>query len=123
METVFDSTIQKGGTKDEKTHTVHTRRLSPYIKTNIDLLKLDIEGAEGLVIEELREAGVLKKIGAIVMEYHYYPTNKDNSLEKILSVFEKEKREHQIYLDEVFPGSSSERSGYYCLIRSMSTEK
>ena len=126
METVFDTTIQKGGTKEEKTHTVTTRRLSPYIKSDIDLLKLDIEGAEGMVVEELHKANVLGKIKTIVMEYHYYPANTENYLGNMLSVFEKENRAYQIYLDELIPGSSillSEKSGYYTLIRSMVAKK
>ncbi len=127
METVFDNTRQKGSDKkDQMTHTVQTRRLSTYIKNNVDLLKLDIEGAEGLVIEELTEAKVLGKIQTIVMEYHYYPSNTENYLGKMLSTFEKEGREYQIYLDELIPGSSmllSEKSGYYSLIRSMVAKK
>lgn len=123
METVFDTTIQKGGTKEEKTHTVQTRRLSPYIKTNIDLLKLDIEGAEGMVIEELHTAGALNKIQTIAMEYHYYPANTENNLGAMLSTFEKENRGYHIYLDELIPGSSAPQNSYYTLIRSTRTKK
>lgn len=128
IETVFDNTKQKGSEKkDDMTHVVKTRRLSTYIKSTIDLLKLDIEGAEGLVIEELKEAGVLQKINTVVMEYHYYPSNIDNHLGKILSTFEKEGRDYQIYLDELTPGASmilsEDNGGYYSLIRSVVTKK
>lgn len=120
METVYDSTTPKKDIERDG-QTVETRRLSPYIKGKIDLLKLDIEGAEGLVIKELSEAGALQKIGTIVMEYHYYPSNTDNSLAAMLDTFERGGRTYQIYLDELTPGSSialDSGSGYYCLIRS-----
>lgn len=50
--------------------TVTTRRLSSYITDPVDLLKLDIEGAEGEVIDELADAGALGQIANIVIEHH-----------------------------------------------------
>ncbi|HEY0908367.1 MAG TPA: FkbM family methyltransferase [Candidatus Paceibacterota bacterium] len=121
VESVFDVTIQKGESTKENAETVTTKRLSPYVQGPIDLLKLDIEGAEEMVLRELREAGVLGKIKTCVLEYHYSLGTSDNKLGDILSTFERDGREYQVYLDEFMPGASmmlEKANSYYCLIRS-----
>src|SRR5262249_16116852 len=47
---------------------VRTERLSPYLDRDIDLLKLDIEGAEGEVLAEA--ASCLHRVREIRMEVH-----------------------------------------------------
>ena len=37
----------------------------------VDLLKVDIEGAEGAVIEDLHRAGALRRISRIAIEFHH----------------------------------------------------
>jgi FkbM family methyltransferase len=64
-------------------------RLSDYIPKKVDILKLDIEGAEAKVIEELEKKKKLRNIDSITLEYHYNPTNKENSLEKILKMLKR----------------------------------
>lgn len=101
-------------------HTVQTRRLSSFIEGRIDMLKLDIEGAEGGALEDLHTSKMLDRIGCIALEYHYFKGNSDNSLGKILSSIERCGRDYQIYLDEVTPGASLSllKGGiYYCLVR------
>ncbi|ALJ00807.1 FkbM family methyltransferase [Rufibacter tibetensis] len=44
--------------------------LSDYIDKPVDLLKLDIEGAEVQVIQELVESGKISFVNEIVVEYH-----------------------------------------------------
>lgn len=45
--------------------------LSSYITGPVDILKLDVEGAEGEVLAELARSGSLKHIKQIFIEYHY----------------------------------------------------
>ncbi len=64
---------------------VNSQRLSDYIQEEIDFLKIDIEGAEQQVLEEL--GNKLRFIKEMVIEVHeieaaYF----DNSLEKIKSI-------------------------------------
>ena len=55
---------------------VITEPLSKYIVTPIDLLKMDVEGTEQEIIEELDESGKIKNIRNIIIEFH--PTEKQN---------------------------------------------
>lgn len=70
---------------------VKVRRLSGYLtqqvslKTTIDFLKIDIEGAEESVIKDLNRSRYFPKISQLTTEYHHY----HNSLAKILSILEK----------------------------------
>ena len=45
-------------------------RLSDYITETIDLLKLDIEGAEYVVLQDLCDTGKVDKIQRIICEFH-----------------------------------------------------
>jgi FkbM family methyltransferase len=49
---------------------VMARRLSEFIDSPIDFLKLDVEGAEHRVLGDLVQAGKLKHIRQMVVEYH-----------------------------------------------------
>jgi hypothetical protein len=66
--------------------TVPCKNLSPFMHSKVDLLKLDIEGSEGLVIKEM--AGHFNKVNNLIMEYHYQADNADNKLSDILKVIE-----------------------------------
>ena len=52
---------------------VRSTRLSSYINRRVDFLKLDIEGAEVAVLDELN--GKLSAVAALTLEYHQNPTN------------------------------------------------
>jgi FkbM family methyltransferase len=52
---------------------VQSTRLSSYINERVDFLKLDIEGAEVAVLDELN--GKLSAVAALTLEYHQNPTN------------------------------------------------
>lgn len=71
-ELLFDN---KGGDSgrisDKGKISISAVKLSQHIKGNVDLLKLDIEGAEALVIEDATK--ILPNINRIVMEYHSFP--------------------------------------------------
>lgn len=63
--------------------------LSPYITGPVDILKLDIEGAEGEVLAELEAADVLRHIKQIFIEYHFDGVHTTYALGTMLSILEK----------------------------------
>ncbi len=67
---------------------VKTLTLSSFLTKPIDLLKLDVEGAEYTIIKE--SAKKLNLVKNIILEYHKTPkTNPENQLEAILKILEK----------------------------------
>jgi FkbM family methyltransferase len=50
---------------------VPQRRLSPLIREDVDLLKLDVEGAEDDVLTELVDSEAVSRIRQLVIEYHH----------------------------------------------------
>jgi FkbM family methyltransferase len=50
---------------------VPQRRLSQLVGEGIDLLKLDVEGAEDDVLAELVDSGVISRIRQLVVEFHH----------------------------------------------------
>jgi FkbM family methyltransferase len=59
-----------GRMADEAEDTIPTVRLSDYITSEIDFLKLNIEGQELLVLEEVAASGKLRNAREMVLEYH-----------------------------------------------------
>src|SRR5262249_32185240 len=51
---------------------VPARRLSEFISSDIDLLKIDIEGAEREVLNELATSGKLRNVKRLHLEYHHH---------------------------------------------------
>jgi hypothetical protein len=45
--------------------------VSDFIQGPVDLLKLDVEGAEWEVLEELRDSGKLRQVARLIIEYHH----------------------------------------------------
>lgn len=68
---------------------VPCRRLSTFITGEIDLLKLDIEGMEGPVLDELVNSGKLSLIRECVIEIHHNLSNSPTSLTRILQMLEQ----------------------------------
>lgn len=64
--------------------TVNTRRLSSYISEEIDYLKLDVEGAETEVFDDLVSSGKLSLINRGSIEFHLNNRNPSNDMGKIL---------------------------------------
>ncbi len=65
------------GTQDTISVNVRTEKLSKYISKDVDILKMDIEGAETEVLKELIATNKLKYVRNILIEYH--PTKNGNS--------------------------------------------
>jgi len=69
--------------------TVPMIKLSTLIEDEkVDVLKIDIEGAEGDVIRELAVTNKLGQIDQILMEFHNDPANPTNSLAEVLQTLE-----------------------------------
>ncbi len=66
---------------------VHTATLKKYLKEDVDLLKIDIEGMEERVLKSIGEN--LKKVKNIVMEFHGSSTNPGNNIHRITKLLEK----------------------------------
>lgn len=96
---------------------VKTVRLSDFIPGPVDILKLDIEGNEGVVLKELAEHNALSKVKQIGLEYHYYPEAADNVLSDILHLLKSHGFEAQLYAEE-YENSAQltlERHGSYAI--------
>ncbi|MBU4269702.1 FkbM family methyltransferase [Candidatus Dependentiae bacterium] len=77
---------------------IETDLLSNYINKKVDLLKIDTEGAETLIIEDLDSKNKLNFIDKIIMEYHHFTTQ--NKLSNLLSILEKNNFAYQICSDQ-----------------------
>jgi FkbM family methyltransferase len=75
---------QVGGT----TRMVRGLPLSKFITEPVDFLKMDIEGAEAEVLEELAESGRMKLIREMVVEYHHHVDLSEDRLSRTLRLLE-----------------------------------
>jgi FkbM family methyltransferase len=62
--------------------------LSKYVGRKVDFLKLDVEGAEQDVLENLLEDGKLRLIEQMVIEYHHHIVKDKDSLSHLLQLLE-----------------------------------
>lgn len=62
--------------------------LSDYVKKPVEFLKLDVEGAEGEVLENLDNTGKLAQVKRMAVEYHQF-SSKINTLSQIAKILEK----------------------------------
>lgn len=69
---------------------VETAQLSHFLNRHIDFLKMDIEGAEKMVFEDLDENNSLSKVGCMAIECHLGDRTTEN-LQFLLKVIEKNK--------------------------------
>lgn len=84
--------------------TVEAARLSTFINGEIDLLKLDVEGAENLVLPELAAANKLRHVGEMFIEYHHHHlAADDDSFAKILQILEDNGFGYQLYSNYCVP--------------------
>jgi FkbM family methyltransferase len=51
---------------------VTQRRLSDFVERDVDLLKLDVEGAEDSVLADLGDSGAISRVEQLVVEYHHH---------------------------------------------------
>ena len=76
---------------------VDAEPLSPYIERKVDLLKIDIEGAEYGVLQEIQPK--LKMVDKLFIEYHSV-SDKEQELDLLLSVLKKEN--YRVHIKEAY---------------------
>ncbi|MFH0971931.1 MAG: FkbM family methyltransferase [Candidatus Micrarchaeota archaeon] len=82
--------VEKGFKKEEfSAYAVHVAPLSGYIRQKIDFAKIDIEGAEHEVLEELSKGGKMRLINEMILEYHHHSRGASSKLAHFLGIFEK----------------------------------
>lgn len=91
-----------------RSYEVRGLSLKPFLDDPVDVLKLDVEGAEGRVIASLGDG--LRSVGCVLMEYHYLRA--DNSLPDIIGRLEAAGHEFRL---EARDGLVS-REGYTALL-------
>lgn len=91
---------------------VPVRKLSDFINQNITCIKMDVEGAEGLIIKELASSGALKKVTYVIGEYHFNEDVRENSLRDILDHLEDAGLRARVYVpDNPMPTKMIYKSG------------
>ena len=75
---------------------VRATQLSTSLTRRVDLLKLDIEGAEVPVLQEVGQSGRLKYVDQIVMEYHHHTDPMEDRLGGLLATLERNGFGYQI---------------------------
>jgi FkbM family methyltransferase len=68
---------------------VAATRLSDHVDERVDFLKLDVEGAEQVVIQELEEAGKLERVRRMAIEYHHHLDPDEDALSRMLATLEQ----------------------------------
>ena len=67
---------------------VQAIRLSTFIKEKVDFLKIDIEGAEMEVVEELASSGKIDCVQQMAIEFHHHMVPNDDRMSRILKILE-----------------------------------
>jgi FkbM family methyltransferase len=67
---------------------VECRRLSGFITDRIDLLKIDVEGAEQEVLDDLVDSGKLRFVEQMHLEYHHHIDTSVDTLSRMLRLLE-----------------------------------
>ncbi len=75
-------------------------RLSGFIKSAVDLLKLDVEGAEGRVLADLIGSGTLANVERLHMEYHHHIDGERNEFSRTLAQLEAAGFGYQVRADQ-----------------------
>lgn len=81
------STSPKRGLKAKAT--IESTTLSEHIDSEVDFLKMDIEGAEGGVLRELSGRNKLKLVKEMVFEYHHHERPDEDALSGVLGILEQ----------------------------------
>ena len=68
---------------------VPATRLSEHVTEPVDFLKVDIEGAERVVLDELEQAGKLRLVRRMAIEYHLHMKAGEDGLAEMLATLER----------------------------------
>lgn len=80
------STIRERMPKEMRA--VQAVRLSEYLDREVDFLKMDVEGAEGDILEEVSRQGKLSLMRRMVIEFHHHITKDADLLSRLLGLLE-----------------------------------
>jgi FkbM family methyltransferase len=75
---------------------VEAKRLSSFINGKVDLLKLDVEGAEVKVICDLLESGKIDAVQQMIIEYHHHIPREAPGLGNFLAMLEQNGWNYQL---------------------------
>jgi hypothetical protein len=75
---------------------VRAARLSTFINETVDFLKIDIEGAEVEVLQELAASGKMNQIRQMVIEFHHHVTPNDDRMARFLNILEEQGYGYQL---------------------------
>jgi len=81
--------LHRESAEDAASIAVETTTLSGYIKRTVDFLKMDIEGAEIAVMQELHDAQKLSLIQKAAIEYHHHIEKDKDCLSRLLHILEQ----------------------------------
>jgi FkbM family methyltransferase len=84
---------------------VPSRRLSDFIQEPIDLLKLDVEGAEHRILNDLVRSGRIELVREMIIEFHHHIGTQRSCLASFLHLIENAGFEYQIEAS-VYPVNS-----------------
>jgi FkbM family methyltransferase len=75
---------------------VEAKRLSSFINGKVDLLKLDVEGAEVKVLCDLLESGKIDAVQQMIIEYHHHIPREAPRLGNFLAMLEQNGWNYQL---------------------------
>jgi FkbM family methyltransferase len=75
---------------------VDAKRLSFFINGQVDLLKLDVEGAEIKVIRDLLDSGKMDAVRQMIIEYHHHIPQEGPRLGSFLAMLEQNGWNYQL---------------------------
>lgn len=82
--------------QDTREIRVRAARLSDFVNGSVDLLKLDVEGSEFDVLNDLTRSGKISLIKRMVIEYHHKIGKQSSRLAKFLAILEDAGFEYQV---------------------------
>jgi FkbM family methyltransferase len=92
------------------TTSVPASRLSEHLAEPVDFLKIDVEGAESVVMQDLEESGKLRLVRRMAIEYHHHLDPGEDGLSPLLAVLERNGFGYQL---EARLASSASPAGQY----------
>jgi FkbM family methyltransferase len=96
--TLIGSLIRERG--GNRSFAVKTKKLSDVVaEINPDLVKMDVEGAEYEIIEDLQKAGKLSMASQYIIEYHHQIDEQKPRLAGFLKKFESEEFSYNLKTD------------------------
>jgi FkbM family methyltransferase len=71
------------------TRSVPASRLSDHVTEAVDFLKIDVEGAEDVVMQDLEERGKLRLVRRLAVEHHHHLDPDEDRLSRLLAALER----------------------------------